>query len=72
VTRNGAENRLYFEFATEPVEDCILAETYTQSRVGRLYQLRRDLLRLRNAAIPLVEVCRRLEQPGLPGIDIGM
>ena len=56
----------------EEIEDCILAETYTQSRVGRLYQLRRDLLRLRNAAIPLVEVCRRLEQPGLPGIDAEM
>jgi magnesium transporter len=56
----------------EEIEDCILAETYTQSRVGRLYQLRRDLLRLRNAAVPLVEVCRRLEQPGLPGIDIAM
>src|SRR5918998_190698 len=56
----------------EEIEDCILAETYTQSRVGRLYQLRRDLLRLRNAAIPLVEVCRRLEQPGLPGIDASL
>jgi magnesium transporter len=29
-------------------------------------------LRLRNAAIPLVEVCRRLEKPGLPGIDAAM
>ncbi|KFG70822.1 magnesium and cobalt transport protein CorA [Microvirga sp. BSC39] len=56
----------------EDIEDCILAETYTQSRVGRLYQLRRDLLRLRNAAVPLVEVCRRLEQPGLPGIDASL
>lgn len=56
----------------EEIEDCILAETYTQSRVGRLYQLRRDLLRLRNAAIPLVEVCRRLEHPGLPGIDASL
>jgi magnesium transporter len=56
----------------EEIEDGILAETYTQSRVGRLYQLRRDLLRLRNAAIPLVEVCRRLEQPGLPGIDASL
>ena len=56
----------------EEIEDCILAETSTESRVGRLYQLRRDLLRLRNAAIPLVEVCRRLEQPGLPGIDASL
>ena len=56
----------------EEIEDSILAETSTQSHVRRLYQLRRDLLRLRNAAVPLVEVCRRLEQPGLPGIDASM
>jgi magnesium transporter len=56
----------------EEIEDSILAETTTQLHVPRLYQLRRDLLRLRNAAIPLVEVCRRLEQPGLPGIDPSM
>ena len=29
-------------------------------------------MRLRNAAVPLVEVCRRLEKPGLPGIDAAM
>jgi magnesium transporter len=56
----------------EEIEDCILAEASNQDHVRRLYQLRRDLLRLRNAAIPLVEVCRRLEQPGLPGIDASM
>jgi len=56
----------------EEIEDCILAEASSQDHVGRLYQLRRDLLRLRNAAIPLVEVCRRLEHPGLPGIDSSM
>jgi magnesium transporter len=56
----------------EEIEDGVLAETSTQQHVRRLYQLRRDLLRLRNAAIPLVEVCRRLEQPGLPGIDPAM
>jgi magnesium transporter len=56
----------------EEIEDCILAEASTQAHVRRLYQLRRDLLRLRNAAIPLVEVCRRLEHPGLPGIDSSM
>src|SRR5918998_1546914 len=50
-------------------EDFILAGTSSPLHVRRLYQLRRDLLRLRNAAVPLVEVCRRLEQPGLPGID---
>jgi magnesium transporter len=56
----------------EAIEDGILAATSTQAEVTRLYQLRRDLLRLRNAAVPLVEVCRRLEQPGLPGIDPSM
>jgi magnesium transporter len=56
----------------EEIEDSILDETATQSHVRRLYQLRRDLLRLRNAAVPLVEVCRRLEQPGLPGINASM
>jgi magnesium transporter len=39
----------------EEIEDCILAGTSSQDQVGRLYQLRRDLLRLRNAAVPLVE-----------------
>ena len=53
----------------EEIEDTVTAGNPTQAQVTRLYQLRRDLLRLRNAAIPLVEVCRRLEQPGLPGID---
>ncbi|KAB0266127.1 magnesium and cobalt transport protein CorA [Microvirga brassicacearum] len=56
----------------EPIEDSILTEAPTETHVRRLYQLRRDLLRLRNAAVPLVEVCRRLEQPGLPGIDASM
>jgi magnesium transporter len=56
----------------EEIEDRILAATPSQEQVGRLYQLRRDLLRLRNAAVPLVEVCRRLEQPGLPGVDPAM
>lgn len=56
----------------EEIEDSILAETSTPVHVRRLYQLRRDLLRMRTAAVPLVEVCRRLEQPGLPGIDASM
>jgi magnesium transporter len=56
----------------EEIEDCILAVTSFQDQVARLYQLRRDLLRLRNAVVPLVEVCRRLEQPGLPVVDPSM
>jgi magnesium transporter len=56
----------------EEIEDSILAGLPSQVQVTRLYQLRRDLVRLRNAAVPLVEVCKRLEQPGLPGIDAAM
>lgn len=56
----------------EEIEDGVLGSNPSQDQVGRIYQLRRDLLRLRNAAVPLVEVCRRLEQPGLPGIDAPM
>jgi magnesium transporter len=56
----------------EEIDECILEGRPSQEQVGRLYQLRRDLLRLRNAAVPLVEVCRRLEQPGLPGVDPAM
>ncbi len=53
----------------EGIEDQVLTASSSNEQVRRLYQLRRDLLRLRNAAVPLVEVCRRLEHPGLPGID---
>ena len=34
--------------------------------------MRRDLLRLRNAALPLVEVCNRLEHADVMPIDKGM
>jgi magnesium transporter len=56
----------------EAIEDSVLGANPSQDQMTRIYQLRRDLLRLRNAAVPLVEVCRRLEQPGLPGIDAAM
>jgi magnesium transporter len=50
----------------EEIEDYVLANTITQAQIERLYMLRRDLLRLRNAVGPLVEVCRRLEHDNLP------
>lgn len=56
----------------EEIEDSVLGANPSRDEVTRIYQLRRDLLRLRNAAVPLVEVCRRLELPGLPGIDATM
>src|SRR5262245_51080206 len=53
----------------EALEDTVLATRLSQSDIERLYMLRRDLLRLRNAAGPLVEVCNRLEHTELMAID---
>ena len=53
----------------EAIEDTVLATTLSQPDIERLYTLRRDLLRLRNAAGPLVEVCNRLEHAQLMLID---
>src|SRR4051794_17350660 len=56
----------------ESIEDYVLANTITRTQIERLYMLRRDLLRLRNAIGPLVEVCRRLEHDSLPMIRATM
>ena len=77
VLANGAEYILYaildfivdnympvletIQAEVEAIEDHVLAGTLSQSEIERLYMLRRDLLRLRNAVLPLVEVCHRLE-----------
>ena len=55
----------------ESIEDDVFASKI-QTDIQRLYTLRRDLLRLRNAALPLVEVCRRLEHADVMPIDQGM
>jgi magnesium transporter len=49
----------------EAMEQQVLASAMTRAQIERLYLLRRDLLRLRNAVGPLVEVCRRLEHDNL-------
>jgi magnesium transporter len=53
----------------EAIEDRVLVKSLASEDINRLYLLRRDLLRLRNAAGPLVEVCRRLEHSNLLPID---
>lgn len=45
----------------ETIEDIVLSEALTPVQIEKLYNLRRDLLRVRNAVVPLVDVCRRLE-----------
>ncbi|CAH2600732.1 Magnesium and cobalt transport protein CorA [Rhodovastum atsumiense] len=56
----------------EEIEDCVLASNLGEHAVERLYMLRRDLLRLRTAVRPLVEVCRRLEHVEALAIDAAM
>jgi magnesium transporter len=51
------------------IEDGVLKHTLSHSQVERLYLLRRDLLRLRTAVVPLVEVCRRLEHAEVKPLD---
>jgi magnesium transporter len=52
----------------EALEEHVL-EPLEESRIFRIYELRRELQKLRLAAAPAVEVCRRLEHVDLPGID---
>ncbi|RDJ25395.1 magnesium and cobalt transport protein CorA [Bosea caraganae] len=56
----------------EAIEDGVLKQPMTRADIERLYMLRRDLLRLRNAVGPLVEVCRRLSNSELPQISPAM
>ena len=56
----------------DAIEDRVLSKPMTGADIERLYMLRRDLLRLRNAADPLVEVCRRLTATDLPQIRPAM
>lgn len=53
----------------EDIEDAVLATALARPQVELLYTLRRDLLRLRNAATPLGDVCRRLERTDVVAID---
>src|SRR5262249_58912485 len=55
----------------EGIEDAGSSPTGGPTSVHRLYTLRRDLLRLRNVAVPLIEVCHRLERAEAP-IDPAM
>lgn len=60
------------EEEVEAIEDSVLVKEMSGPEIERLYILRRDLLRLRNAAAPLVEVCRRLTNADLPQIRAAM
>jgi magnesium transporter len=53
----------------EDIEDHVLTTTIGQKEVEQLYLLRRDLLRMRNAVVPLQDVCRSLERTNVVFID---
>jgi magnesium transporter len=53
----------------DEIEDQVFAATLAETAIERLYMMRRDLLRLRNAAVPLIEVCRRLEHAEARRVD---
>ena len=53
----------------EVIEDSVLDSQLNKAEIERLYTLRRDLMKLRYAAGPLVEVCRRLAGMNLPQIS---
>ena len=53
----------------EQLEDRVFDAELTAGETQRLFGLRRDLLRLRNAAGPLVDVCRGIEHAELSTID---
>jgi magnesium transporter len=45
----------------DALEERLLHKVLSEAEINRLYGLRRELLRLRKAVAPLVEVCQRLE-----------
>ena len=56
------------EEEVEDLEDVIFGMADTGDATSRIYQLKRDLLALRRAVTPLVEVCNRLMRFDLPHI----
>ena len=56
----------------ETIEDKVFAGELTQAEVQRLYMIRRDLLRLRNAASALVDVCSRIQRVEVRPIEVSM
>ena len=56
----------------DEIEDKVFSEALDEKAIERLYMLRRDLLRLRNAAVPLMEVCKRLEHAEARRVEASM
>lgn len=57
------------EQQVEDIEDAVRSDRVSRTTIERIALLRRDLLRLRRAALPLLDVCNRLQRMDLPCID---
>ena len=60
VERLAGEVQALEEHVLEPLDE---------ARIARIYELRRELQKLRLVVAPAMEVCRRLEHADLPGVD---
>jgi magnesium transporter len=57
------------EQRVEEIEDAVRSGAVSRETIERIAALRRDLLRLRRVASPLLDVCNRLQRMDLPCID---
>jgi magnesium transporter len=57
-----------YEEEVQELEEIILGERPTSEATARIYRLKRDLLTLRRAVSPLIEVCNRLMRFDIPEI----
>lgn len=57
------------EQRVEAIEERVFSQVKAGDTARDLYSLRRQLIRLRNVTMPLMDVCRALQEPHLPGID---
>jgi magnesium transporter len=53
----------------DAIEERLLAGQMSRGDIERIYELRRELVRLRRVAAPMVEVCSRLRHVDLPFMD---
>ena len=56
----------------DAIEERLLAGNLNRSDIERIYELRRELVRLRRVSAPMVEICSRLRHVELPFIDKNM
>ena len=56
----------------DAIEERLLQDRIGRSDIERIYELRRELVRLRRVSAPMIEVCSRLRHAELPFIDKNM